>query len=126
MEKKRKEMEEKLKQQKVEYEKHMIELIKKQKKKAKQEKTNIDWRTQKNSEGKQLGITTTQMIKLFKQRQKKQERRLARHEMKMNGGPFRGHSQQYRKNQIRQVSQSNEQQDRGSVMVQYNNPTTEY
>lgn len=92
MEKKRKEMEEKLKQQKIEYEKQMIELLKKQKKKAKQEKANVDWRTQKNSDGKSLGITTTQMIKMFKAKQKKQERRLARHEMKMNGA-LRGQSQ---------------------------------
>lgn len=73
MEKKRKEMEEKLKQEKIEYEKKMQEILKKQKKKLKQDKAKEDWRTQTGADGKNFGITTTQMIKQFKAKQKKQD-----------------------------------------------------
>ena len=64
--------------EKMEYEKKMNELIKKQKRKLKTDKKMDDWRNNDGEQGVGNGITTTQMILMFRAKQKKQEKMLRR------------------------------------------------
>lgn len=78
-EKKRRMLEEKMNLEKMEYEKKMNDLLKKQKRKIKTDKKLEDWRNNDGMEGgPSNGITTTQMILMFRAKHRKQEKMLRR------------------------------------------------
>ena len=80
--------------EKMEYEKKMNELIKKQKRKLKTDKKMDDWRNNDGEQGVGNGITTTQMILMFRAKQKKQEKMLRRQERRLRED-FRSSSQPF-------------------------------
>lgn len=88
-------MEEKLIMEKIEQEKKMYDLIKKQKRKIKTDKKMEDWRNNDGVEGPGNGITTTQMILMFRAKQRKQERMLRKQEMKLKQEDYRSSSQPF-------------------------------
>ena len=101
-EKKRKEMEEKLRLEKIEYEKKMQAILKKQKRRMRRQ-AQEDWRTTMG-DGKSKAITTTQMIEQFKAKQKKLDQRLKAHEVRNNNDDLRASSLTYNRNRDRKYS----------------------